>query len=108
MVRMRFNSFLRMPVRLEHAADLELEFLDLVRGDRIDRDPVAELERADRRIPCQAHARGKPEVLELRLEPVHIDLAGIEETRDAHRAFALQDRVEEFGVADDLALAAQR
>src|SRR5690348_7754835 len=93
---------------LKRGARLELESLDVVAVLRVERDRVAELERPDRRAPRDAGAGRVTERLELRLGPVRIDLARVEEQARAHRLLALQDRVERLEVADDLALAAER
>src|SRR4029079_7559006 len=93
---------------LEALPHLELEALDAVRRDRIEREGIAELERSDRRIPSHGNAGGVAEVLEFGLRTVDVDLAQVEETPNAHRLFALDERICHLGGADDLALAAQR
>src|SRR6478609_2107895 len=68
---------------LEYRADLELEALDPVTRSRVKRITIAELERPDRRVPCQADAGGIAKRLEARLETTIVYLAGIDEHRHA-------------------------
>ena len=75
----------------------------------VERNGVAELERADRRVPRDADAGRVAERLELAARvAVGVDLAGVDEHARAHRLVALEDRIEQLDVADDLALAAER
>src|SRR5437660_9540024 len=77
----------------------------------VQRVAITELERPDRRVPCQARARRKPERLELGLRTIVIDLAGIGEHRQPDGLIVrlgARQWEEQFGVADDLAPAPDR
>src|SRR5437762_9344840 len=95
----------------KHRPPLELEMLRAVAGLFVQRVAVTELERPDRRVPCQAHACRKPKRLELRLRTIVIDLAGIGEHRQPDRLIVClgpRQWKEQFGVANNLAPAADR
>src|SRR3712207_5774699 len=98
-----------------HAADLELEALDLVAGLLRERQRETEFERADRRVPRETDARRITEALLVALDLerlallgslqpiVPVDLTGIGEHAGANGLVALQDRVEQLDVRDHLA-----
>src|SRR5690349_24985265 len=93
---------------LERGACLELEALLPIPFLGLERDRIAELERTDRRVPRHTHARRIAERFVAGLRAVRPDLAGVDEHAAPHGLLALHDRIEDFGVADDLAPAAQR
>ena len=85
------------------------------RGLFVERDAVAELQRPDRRVPREPDAVRVAELLVVLLQAVDVapfrdagDLPGVDEHARAHRLVPLEERIEQLGVADDLALAAQR
>src|SRR5438067_5602894 len=98
--------------RSEHRTDLKLEMLDPVARLLDQRIAIAELQRADRRIPGNAGTDRIPERFKLRLDARIIDLARVGKHRKPDlllEAFACSGQGEEkLRVPDDLAPATDR
>src|SRR5713226_901857 len=93
----------------EYGPDLELEMLNPIANFLVDWVTIAELERADGRVPGEPHTDRIAEGLQAGLEAVVVNLAGIGEKRRADRLisrFRPWQGKEDFRVADDLAPAA--
>src|SRR5207342_1963104 len=97
--RMRFKTCPRdVPApALERRTGGKLESLDAIIRLRAERERIAELERAERRVPGHAQTPGIAEVLRARVGLVLClgivgcpDLAGVEEQARADRLVALQ------------------
>src|SRR5664279_2720288 len=111
---MRCFTFLSCNIgwpRLEYRAHLKLKPLNPVVRPRVQRIAVAELERADGRIPRQTNSRREAERLEIRLIAAIVNLSGVGEYRHSHRLIPRlgpRDREKELHVANDLLPPADR
>src|SRR5438874_8261126 len=100
----------------EHRTDLELEVLDPVSRVRLQRPPVAEFQRPDRRVPGEADAVRIAEFLVALFQAGAggaktgnaRDLARIHEHARPNRLVAFENGIEKLGIADDLALPTER
>src|SRR5260370_31879735 len=94
---------------LEYGTHLKLEVLHLVADLLVDRNTITEVQRADRRVPGQPDARGKPERFERWLKSGIVDLTCVGKHRQPHRLIArlrARHREKQLRVGNDFAPAA--